>query len=264
MGRILVNRRRFLLQGGLSLGALGLAGCDRWGRDPAFREKLDSVEQLTLRAQRLLLGQASLAHEYKASDLSPVFRANGTVMPRDPEYQQLLANGFSDWRLQVDGLVERPASYSLAELRRLPARTQITRHDCVEGWSAVGGWTGVPLSLLLQAAGPKAEARYVVFHCADTLGGEPQKGGDERAGKYYESIDLVDAFHPQTILAYALNNQPLPVANGAPLRLRVERQLGYKQAKYLMRLELSDDLDGFGNGEGGFWEDRGYEWYAGI
>jgi DMSO/TMAO reductase YedYZ molybdopterin-dependent catalytic subunit len=185
-------------------------------------------------------------------------------MPRDPEYQELLAGGFADWRLRIDGLVGQPASYSLEELRKLPARTQITRHDCVEGWSAIGGWTGVPLSLLLRASGLKTEARYAVLHCADTLDGEPKKGGDERTGRYYESIDLVDAFHPQTILAYALNGQPLPVENGAPLRLRVERQLGYKHAKYLMRIEITDRLDLIGDGKGGFWEDRGYEWYAGI
>jgi DMSO/TMAO reductase YedYZ molybdopterin-dependent catalytic subunit len=248
----------------MSFGALSFAGCDDLGRSPTFRKRLDSVEALTMRGQRLLLGGQSLAREYTAKDLSPTFRSNGTLMPRDPEYVQLLEGGFVDWRLRVDGLVERPASYSLAELRKLPARTQITRHDCVEGWSAIGGWTGVPLSLLLRAAGLKAEARYAVFHCADTLGGEPKKGGDERAGRYYESIDLVDAFHPQTILAYAINGEPLPVGNGAPLRLRVERQLGYKQAKYVMRIELTDRLNLIGDGKGGFWEDRGYEWYAGI
>lgn len=264
MDRILLSRRRFVIRTAMSFGAIALAGCDELGRSPSFRKKLDGVEALTMRGQRLLLGGQRLAREYGAKDLSPVFRFNGTAMPRDPEYQQLLENDFVDWRLQVDGMVERPASYSLAELRRLPARTQITRHDCVEGWSAIGGWTGVQLSLLLKAAGVKSEACYAVFHCADTLSGEPKKGGDERAGRYYESIDLVDAFHPQTILAYAINGQPLPVGNGAPLRLRVERQLGYKQAKYLMRVELTDRLDGFGNGRGGFWEDRGYEWYAGI
>jgi DMSO/TMAO reductase YedYZ molybdopterin-dependent catalytic subunit len=185
-------------------------------------------------------------------------------MPADEAYQRLLQDRFADWRLQVDGEVERPASYSLAELQRLPSRTQITRHDCVEGWSAIARWQGVPLSLLLRAAGLRPAARYAVFHCADTYGGMPHKGGDERAGRYYESIDLIDAFHPQTILAYSLNGGPLPVENGAPLRLRVERQLGYKQAKYLMRVEITSRLDLIGEGRGGFWEDRGYEWYAGI
>ena len=211
MGRLLLSRRRFVVRTAMSFGAIAVAGCDGLGRSPSFRGILDSAESLTMRGQRLLLSGQALAREYAAKDLSPLFRANGTSMPRDPEYQELLAGGFADWRLRVDGLVAQPASYSLEELRKLPARTQITRHDCVEGWSAIGGWTGVPLSLLLRAAGLKTEARYAVLHCADTLDGEPKKGGDERAGRYYESIDLVDAFHPQTILAYALNGQPLPV-----------------------------------------------------
>ncbi len=264
MSRILISRRRFVVRTAMSLSALSIAGCDGLGASPSFRGVLDSAEALNMRGQRLLLSGQRLAREYSPQELSPTFRANGTSMPRDPEYQELLAGGFADWRLRIDGLVEQPASYSLEQLRKLPARTQITRHDCVEGWSAIGGWTGVPLSLLLRAAGLKTEARYAVLHCADTLDGEPKKGGDERAGRYYESIDLVDAFHPQTILAYALNGRPLPVENGAPLRLRVERQLGYKQAKYLMRIEITDRFDSIGDGKGGFWEDRGYEWYAGI
>ena len=264
MSHLIWTRRRFIMHSALSFSALGLGACDRLGHSPGVRAQFDNIEALTLRTQRLLQGRGALAHEYSAADISPVFRPNGTIRPRDPQYLELLENGFADWRLRLDGLVERPASYSLDELRRLPARTQITRHDCVEGWSAIGGWTGVPLALLLQAAGVRPEARYVMFYCADTLGAEPQKGGDQRVGRYYESIDLIDAFHPQTILAYALNGAPLPVGNGAPLRLRVERQLGYKQAKYLMRIEVTDRMDQVGNGKGGFWEDRGYEWYAGI
>ena len=217
-----------------------------------------------MRGQRLLIGGQALAREYSQADISATFRSNGTMIPADEAYQELMHDDFAGWRLQVDGAVDRPAGYSLAELGRLPSRTQITRHDCVEGWSAIGQWQGVPLSLLLQASGVRPDARYVVFHCADTYGGRAHKGGDERAGRYYESIDLIDAFHPQTILAYALNGKPLPVANGAPLRLRVERQLGYKQAKYIMRIELAARIDQIGDGRGGFWEDRGYEWYAGI
>jgi len=140
-------------------------------------------------------------------------------------------------------------------LRAAPSRTQITRHDCVEGWSAIGEWTGVPLGLLLRRAGLSANARYIVFHCADTLLGKP----------YYESIDLVDAFHPQTILAHSMNGAPLTIGHGAPLRLRVERQLGYKQAKYVMRLEAVASLAPLHGGKGGFWEDNhNYQWYAGI
>jgi DMSO/TMAO reductase YedYZ molybdopterin-dependent catalytic subunit len=157
-------------------------------------------------------------------------------------------------------LVERPLALSLEDLRARPARTQITRHDCVEGWSSIGQWTGARLSALLDEAGLKPQARYIVFHCADRL--DPNAPGDR--GLYYESIDLVDAFHEQTILAYEMNGQVLPVAHGAPLRLRVERQLGYKHAKYVMRIEAVESFAQIAGGQGGFWEDRGYEWYAGI
>jgi DMSO/TMAO reductase YedYZ molybdopterin-dependent catalytic subunit len=200
-----------------------------------------------------------LAREFKESDLSPVFKVNGSVMPDDAVFRDLMAKGFADWRLTIDGLVARPASLSLADLKRLPQRTQITRHDCVEGWSAIGKWTGVPLGLLLKSVGLAPNARFAVFHCADNLG-----GGNDGSGLYYESIDLIDGFHPQTILAHTMNGKPLDVAHGAPLRLRVERQLGYKHAKYVMRIEIVDSFTRFGRGKGGFWEDRGYEWYAGI
>ena len=165
------------------------------------------------------------------------------------------ARGFADWRLVVDGLVARPLALSLDQIRAAPRRTQITRHDCVEGWSAIGQWTGLPLELLLQRAGITGNARYVVFHCADDFYGTP----------YYESVDMIDALHPQTILAWAMNGQMLSVGHGAPLRLRVERQLGYKQAKYVMRVEAVASLAGLGRGKGGYWEDvSGYQWYGGI
>jgi DMSO/TMAO reductase YedYZ molybdopterin-dependent catalytic subunit len=151
-------------------------------------------------------------------------------------------------------------SLSLDDLKTLPARTQITRHDCVEGWSSIGKWKGARLGPLLDQAGLKPNARYIVLHCADTLDPNTLDG----TGQYYESIDLIDAYHPQTILAYEMNDRPLPIPHGAPLRLRVERQLGYKQAKYVMRLEAVSDFGHIGRGNGGFWEDRGYEWYAGI
>ena len=202
-----------------------------------------------------MVGQP-LAREFSERDISPIFKANGTKNPNTPVYNALAAGSFNTWRLQIDGLVDRPLSLSLADLRAIPARTQITRHDCVEGWSAIGKWQGAQLGPLLQAVGLKPNARFAVMHCADNYGG----GAD----MYYESIDLVDGFHPQTILAYSLNGQPLDVAHGAPLRLRVERQLGYKHAKYLMRIEMVERLDAFGRGRGGYWEDRGYEWYAGI
>ena len=199
-----------------------------------------------------------MAQEFSVADLSPTFRGNGSVNPSDAPYRAWVADGFASWQLQIDGLVEQPAAYSLAQLRAMPSRTQITRHDCVEGWSAIGKWTGVPLAQVLALAKPKPNARYVVFHCADSY----DKGATKT--QYYESIDLIDAYHAQTILAYGLNDKPLPIANGAPLRLRVERQLGYKHAKFLTRLELVESYAPFGRGKGGYWEDRGYQWYAGI
>ena len=246
--------RRGLL-GSLGASALLLPGCDRIGRSGAFKSLDASAQDLTMRAQRLLIGRTALAREYSAEDMSPVFRTNGNVLPRSPAYQAHLAAGFRDWRLVVDGLVARPLALSLAQLRRLPARTQITRHDCVEGWSAIGQWTGPPLRLLLDAAGLRPEARYIVFHCAD----------DFRDRPYYESIDLIDAFHPQTILAWGMNGRPLPTGHGAPLRLRVERQLGYKHAKFVMRVEAVAGFEHIHRGRGGYWEDAaGYQWYAGI
>jgi len=205
-----------------------------------------------------------LAREYSASDISPFFKPNGTYNPGTPDYNGHAAQSFANWRLKIDGLVERSLSLSVAELKRLPRRTQITKHDCVEGWTAIGMWTGVPVSLLLKAAGLKPNARYAVFHCADNLTGEPSKGGEQSPGQYYESIDLRDAFHPQTILAYGFNGKTLDVPHGAPLRLRVERQLGYKQAKYVQRIQIVDSFANIAGGQGGYWEDRGYEWYAGI
>jgi DMSO/TMAO reductase YedYZ molybdopterin-dependent catalytic subunit len=250
-----ITRRQALVSLGAGTGALMLSGCDRIGRSTAFQAAQSGAQGLTMRVQRLVVGRNALAPEFGAGDMSPLFRTNGNVMPTSPQYAAHLASGFADWRLVVDGLVSRPLSLSLARIRQLPARTQITRHDCVEGWSAIGQWTGVPLKLLLHGAGLRPEARYIVFHCADDFGGIP----------YYESIDLIDAFHPQTILAWGMNGAALPVGHGAPLRLRVERQLGYKHAKFVMRVEAVDSLQRLGRGGGGYWEDRsGYQWYAGI
>ena len=149
---------------------------------------------------------------------------------------------------------------SLAQLRAMPARTQITRHDCVEGWSCIGEWTGTPLQAVLDEGRPKPTARYVLFYCFDKMDGGDLSGPTP----FYGSIDLVAARHPQTILAYEMNGQPLPIKYGAPLRVRVERQLGYKMTKYIKRIELVDDFSGIGGGNGGYWEDNGYQWYAGI
>lgn len=251
----LLISRRSLLNGLAASGAGLLAGCDRLARNESFRDALFSAENMHRWAQRTLMDRHALAREFAPEDMSPYFRSNGTRRPRTPEYRALASNKFTDYRLLVDGLVDRPFSLSLNQLRQMPIRNQITRHDCVEGWSAIGKWTGVPLSLLLDAAKMKQRCRYIVFHCADVMG----------STAYYESIDLIDAFHPQTILAFALNDKLLDEAHGAPVRLRVERQLGYKHAKYVMRIEAVESFSQIGRGKGGYWEDRGdYEWYAGI
>ena len=239
-------------------GASALSACDKLNSSPHVMKVVYSAEGLTRRVQRLILSPDQLAPEFKPSDISPVFKANGSQDVDDDAYRAHLANGFKDWKLEIGGLVERPLSLSLDDLRRRPARTQITRHDCVEGWSCIGKWTGARLGPILMEAGLKPAAKFIVFYCADTI--------DALAGKqYYESIGLADAFHPQTLLAYAMNDQPLPVPHGAPLRLRVERQLGYKHAKYVMKIAAVDSLAPINGGKGGYWEDStGYEWYAGI
>jgi DMSO/TMAO reductase YedYZ molybdopterin-dependent catalytic subunit len=254
-----LSRRSLLGVGTAAFGGLLTSGCDRLSEAPSFLEILDAAEGLNYRVQRLLLSGHRLAREFPPSGMSPTFRTNGSTDPADPHYQRFVKTGFADWRLKVDGLVMHPMSFSLAELRALPAREQITRHDCVEGWSAIGRWKGVPLSEVLMRAALAPNARYIVFYCADDM--ELSVNGPIL---YYESIDLIDALHPQTILAYAMNGAPLSMGHGAPLRLRVERQLGYKHAKFVMHIQAVADLKGIGEGRGGYWEDRGYEWYAGI
>jgi len=244
----MITRRGLL---GAGAGGLLLSGCDR----PSVRSLLESAAGLHEDSQRLIAGKQALAREFPESAMSPQFRVNGSREVADSGYRTHLAEGFSRWRLAVDGLVRRPLALPLAYLMALPQREQITRHDCVEGWSAIGKWQGPRLSRVLDLAGLLPEARYIVFHCADRFGTAP----------YYESIDLVDAFHPQTILAWRMNDRPLPLGHGAPLRLRVERQLGYKQAKFVMRIEARASLAGLYGGKGGYWEDAGdYQWYAGI
>ncbi len=272
--KLLVSRRSLLRFGAIGVGSLLLAGCDdAVSENPRILSFIDKASVLTYRAQRLILPRDKLAPEFSESDIAPQFRANGSTSPSDPAYRALAAANFVDWRLMVDGLVDKPLKLSLADLRALPASTQITRHDCVEGWSCIGKWTGTPLSEVLNRAGVKPQARFVVFHCADRFqdDGVPDdfEPGESDSGNsggvpYYESIDFVDAYHPQTLLAYELNDQTLPIAYGAPLRLRLGRQLGYKMAKYVMRIELVSSFARMGGGNGGYWEDLGYQWYAGI
>jgi DMSO/TMAO reductase YedYZ molybdopterin-dependent catalytic subunit len=265
----IITRRQALITGLAGSGLL-LTGCskifqaDSLTDSASFQRVLAAAQGWTHGTQRLLLAGGEMAREYKPSDISPWFKPNGTYNPGGAYYDRQAAEGFVNWQLRIDGMVAHPLSLSVAELRRLPSRSQITRHDCVEGWSAIGGWTGVPLALLLRAAGLRAGARYVVFYCADNLEGDPDKGGEQSMGRYYESIGLVDAMHPQTLIAYDMNGKPLDVPHGAPLRLRVERQLGYKMAKYVQHIQVVSDFGAIAGGHGGYWEDRGYDWYAGI
>jgi DMSO/TMAO reductase YedYZ molybdopterin-dependent catalytic subunit len=240
---------------GMGAAGIFLAGCDRISQSSLGARVLNSAEGLNRRVQALLSPSSAMAREYSEADISPVFHPNGTTMPSTPAYQALMANQFRDYKLQVDGLVSRPSMLSIDDLKALDDRTQITRHDCVEGWSAIGKWRGTLLSAVLDHVGVSPQAAFVVFHCFDEM---------EADTPYYESVDIREARHPQTLLAFALNDQPLPVPNGAPLRLRIGRQLGYKQAKYISRIELVSSFADIGDGNGGYWEDQGYEWYAGI
>ena len=247
----LITRREILVGGLASAGGLLLAGCSRT-LPPTYGNILRMGDALTYSAHRAVLSGKSLAKEYSHKDISS-FPATGTTDPGDPGkpkpseiYRRLQGGGFADWRLSVEGLVARPGSFSLAELKRFPSRTQITRHTCEEGWSAIGEWTGVPLSRVLDAAGMLPEARFVSFYSYDD---------------WADSIDLLDALHPQTILAYGMNGRDLPVPHGAPVRLRVETQMGYKSMKYLERIVVTSELDD-GGAKGNI--QNGWAWYVGI
>lgn len=251
---LIVTRRA--LVGSLAIASGGLlSGCDALNANQGWRDTLLLAEKGNMELQRAIQGRERMAREYSPRDIGRSVPANGTRAPADADYLRQAATGFSDWTLVIDGLVEKPMRFALGQIRSMPKQTQITRHDCVEGWSAIGKWTGVNLAHLLDKVQVKDSARYLVFHCADTL----------RAGPYYESIDMEDARHPQTMMAWALNDELLPIGNGAPLRLRVERHLGYKHAKYVRRIEAVADYRLAYGGGGGYWEDAaGYEWYAGI
>ncbi|HEY5347607.1 MAG TPA: molybdopterin-dependent oxidoreductase [Rhizomicrobium sp.] len=254
-----IDKRRFLARTLTGAATLLLTGCYDLSQKQWFTGILERVEILTQHAQHLFAGPQTLAPEFTKADISPVFRANGTLDPGTADYAAHAARNFADWRIQVGGLVAHPLSLSMTQLRAMPSRTQITRHDCVEGWSCIGEWTGTPLKTVLAAAAPKPAARYAVFYCADpmTAEGDPDH-------MYYESLDMIEAMHPQTILAYRLNGSDLSIPHGAPVRLRAERQLGYKQPKYIQRIELVEDFAHIQGGKGGYWEDLGYTWYGGI
>ena len=259
----LITRRNFLRSSVLAGSGLVLAGCDQFDfladkTNPA-RRVVERANVLTYKAQRALIGEQTLAREYSASEIRQGQRPNGSTDPSTAEYVALREGNFADYRFRVTGLVERPQEFTLDQLRNMPARSQITRHDCVEGWSCIAKWTGTPLGPILDMAGVKPSARYAVYHCFDNI--QRTLSGDIL---YYTSSDLIDAYHPQSILSYGLDDQALPVSNGAPVRLRIERALGYKQPKYLHTVELVDSLDKFGKGRGGYWEDTGYDWFGGI
>lgn len=247
--------RRAMIRTGLAAaaGVSGLAAAAgiarRYGLIPPDYGGVYGIgETLTYGSQRVLMATRSTAREFSRAEISRVAPINGDP-PESDDYQQLLAREFSAWRLVVDGLVTKPASFSLSDLRRLPARTQITHQACEEGWSFIAEWAGVPLSTLLDVVWVRPEARWVVFYPFD---------------EFWDSIDIVEARHPQTLLAYSMNRGDLTAPHGAPLRLRVPRQLGYKSIKYLSRITLVDSLDGVGNGKGSFSPEIGYSWYAGI
>ena len=254
-----LSRRKLLIGAIQGTSILLLAGCERvfngLQQNKKFLSLLESAEGANRSLQRLLTGRNKLAAEFSEKDISRYFKANGNPPPMTMDYVADAASQWQSWHLEVSGLVDQPGTFSLAELKSMPARTQITRHDCVEGWSAVAKWKGVRLEEIMRRVQPQSRAKYVVFYCMDT---------DEEGHNYYESIDLDDAVQPQTILAYEMNDRPLPVQHGAPLRLRIENQLGYKHAKYIRAIEFVTDLKRIQQGKGGYWEDQGYEWYAGI
>ena len=243
--------RRHLLTSIPALGGLLVTGCADTHLPPTVRGGLvGAADVLTMSTTRWLMSDQPLAREYERSEIAPNFPTWGQTNPEDEDYQRHLSEGFANWRLPVTGLVGRPGSFSLDELKRFPPRTQITAHVCEQGWSAIGEWTGVPLAAVLEAAGGVSpEAKYVVFNAMD---------------RWYESIDMFDVVHPQTILAYGLNGDELPRGNGAPLRLRVERQCGYKNIKFLKSIDVVDSLAGVGRGTGGLSSDYGFHWYGGV
>ena len=245
-----ISRRKLIL-GASALGGAGLlAGCDAVGAGgPSVGGLYGLSERLSFTVQRFLLRHQPLVREFGPEAISTVFPTINTTDPDDAAYRRSKESGFADWRLPVGGLVAKPAAFSLADLKAMPARTQITLHSCEQGWSAIGGWTGVPLAHVLAVAGLKPEARFIVIRTVDG---------------WWDTYDLFDALHPQTILAYGMNGGALPIAHGAPVRLRVERQLGYKSLKYLASIEAVARVDGIGQGRGSMVSELGFSWYAGI
>jgi len=250
----LLTRRKLITTGlAAAAGVAGLAVADRVANHYGLLPPDDGGvwgpgETLTYAAQRLLMAHHSMAREFNRSEISKAIPVSGEP-PKDGPYAEMLADGFKNWRLPIDGMVARPASISVDELKRLPVRSQITHQACEEGWSFIAEWHGAQLWDVLSQVGVSAKARYVVVYAYDGS---------------WDSLDLPDAYHPQTFLAYGLNGKDLPPPHGAPLRLRVARQLGYKSVKFLSRITLVDSLKNVGNERGSISPDYGYSWYAGI
>ena len=263
MSRLLT--RRTLVTAGLATaaGAAGLGAAvqlaGRYGLIPPDNAGVWGVgESLTYSAQRLLISSQSLAREFPRSAISRIAPVNGPA-PKDETYRRLLADDFKDWRLTVDGMVARPLSFSLEALKRLRGESHITLHACEEGWSYIAEWTGVRLSSVLEMVEPSPRARYAVFV---PFANPNQRTGLVRA--LWDSLDMADALHPQTLLAYGMNGEALPTDHGAPVRLRVARQLGYKNTKYLSRIIVTDNMGRFGKGAGSRSAEGGNAWYGGI
>jgi len=254
MRKLLTRRQFFAGAAGVSITAataiIASRMASRHGLIPPDHDGIFGFEtSLTYAAHRLLLHNQPLAREFRRDQISKNFPAINTVMPESESYRRDIPSGFRSWRLTVDGLVDRPSEFSLDDLRRLPSRTQITQHVCEQGWSAIAEWTGVPLSVVLNAVGIQPAAKYVFFTCVDD---------------WWDSLDMADAFHPQTLLAYGMNGGDLPIPHGAPVRLRVERQLGYKNLKFLSTITVTDSAKEWGDGKGSQGAEHGYSWYAGI
>jgi DMSO/TMAO reductase YedYZ molybdopterin-dependent catalytic subunit len=249
-----LSRRRMIKQGlAVAAGFSGLAVAaklaSRYGLIPPDSGGIYGAgETMTYAAQRILMSGHSMAREFNRSEISKVAPVTGEP-PETEEFERLLGAGFLDWRLSVDGLVANPQTFQIADLKRMPATTQITHQACEEGWSFIAEWTGVRLSHLLNVVGARPEAKYVAFFPYDDS---------------WDSLDMSDAWHPQTLLAYAMNGEELPTRHGAPLRLRVPRQLGYKSVKYLRQITVTDSLKSYGKGLGSASPEEGYSWYAGI
>jgi DMSO/TMAO reductase YedYZ molybdopterin-dependent catalytic subunit len=249
-------RRRFITAGLATAAGASAVGAavylaERYGLIPPDHAGIIGVgETLTYATQRLMTARHSLAREFKRSDISKVAPVNGPH-PMDEKYLAFLADGFKDWRLSVEGLVSRPVSFSLEELKRLPAESHITLHACEEGWSYIAEWTGVRLATVLDLVQTRPEAAYIAF---EPFANPNQSRSLVRA--LWETIDMDDALHPQTLLAYAMNGEALPPDHGAPIRLRLSRHLGYKNTKYLSRIIVTDRRDFYRKSRG--------TWYGGI